>query len=328
MSYLTRTVRSLCKRHGIAVRTLPGEDLLELCFPDGRVRHVEPQRLDLNGDAASDLSRIKPWGLHFLREAGIRVPEFDYFFRNDRAQRLGSQRNEAAAVRYAATLGFPVVLKPATKSRGQGVVLANSEEEVRALLPSVLALDRMIMVQRFVAGEETRLVVLDDEVCLAIRKVPFTVTGDGRRSIDDLMIDRLAEVASKGIEVPQSASDPAFDRMLRRAGRSRGEILPSGENLVVGLTSGCRWGGEQLDVMESLPEAPKQLAVEITRQAGLRVCGLDMLCEAGKDPEDPASYVLIEVNSSPGLWTTVRMGPEGDAAATRFLERALLAMQR
>lgn len=327
MTYLGRTVQELCARHGITVRILPrSRGCMELRFPDGQVRHVEQHRLGLNTAAATEMSRVKPWGLHFLRSAGVRIPEFDCFFRDDEASRLGSAHTEAAALEYARTLGYPVVIKPATLSYGRGVVLANDDEEARRLVSAVATLDAQFMVQRFVRGNEYRVVVLDGEVKLAYRKFPFTVIGDGRRSIDALVADRLDTLARQGSEVTIPPTSGSFDRMLRSSGRSRTDVLAPEEALKVGFTAGVQWGGYLEDHLDVVPAAAREVAGAIAHKAGLRFCGLDLMLEAGGDPDDPAAYCLIETNSSPSFDIYADLGPLQHQRAVATIESALLAM--
>ena len=108
---------------------------------------------------------------------------------------LGMIRDRARVARTveADRVGeFPVVVKPDVGERGAGVSIARSEEELDARLAGR---EGGLIVQEYVPGEELGVFYYrlpGDErgrIFGITAKIPPAVTGDGRRSLDDLVLD-------------------------------------------------------------------------------------------------------------------------------------------
>ncbi|HEX6850257.1 MAG TPA: VTT domain-containing protein [Candidatus Polarisedimenticolaceae bacterium] len=120
-----------------------------------------------------------------------------------------------AAFRTADTAEFPVVVKPDVGERGEGVVIARDREALdRALREAT----RDVLIQEYVEGPELGVFWADDRVIsITEKRLPF-VTGDGRRSIEALVLDDPRAVAMAGIYLERLA-----DRLE--------EIPPDGERV-------------------------------------------------------------------------------------------------
>lgn len=104
-----------------------------------------------------------------LRESGIPVPERDPEFTN-----LNSARR---AIRSAQRIGYPAVLKPRTSPSGAGVSLnLLTEEAVAAAYVAANAYDHHVVVERYIAGESYRLLVVSGDVVAACRKPPIALS--------------------------------------------------------------------------------------------------------------------------------------------------------
>src|SRR5690625_1617824 len=97
-----------------------------------------------------------------LKEAGIPVPE---------GKEFTTANSEEEIIQYAASLGYPVVVKPTDGSFGRGVMSEiTTEEELRHSLQYVreqIEEDRII-VEKHIPGNDYRLYVVGDEVVGAI----------------------------------------------------------------------------------------------------------------------------------------------------------------
>lgn len=328
MAFLFDLVAPLARKHGIRFLNDPeseARDAAKLVYPDGTVRFLFKHWFDLNSAGAADMARVKAWSLHFLRRHGFPVPEFDYFFENGWAAEHDTGKNEAAAAAYAARLGYPLVVKPSCMSFGKGVHIVPGPEALEDTLRLVVALDPMFLVQRLARGTEYRIVVFDGAVRLAYRKAPFKVTGDGVRTVQDLVLERAQALRAGGTHAELEVDDPRIDSYLSSIGLTRGSVPAPGERVQVGLTANYRSGGQLSEARGLLPEHVARVAVEITRCAGLRLTGLDVLVEEERGPEAP--YHVIEVNGSPMFEGYAGLGPEQRQRVEAMVEDILLAMQ-
>ncbi len=59
-------------------------------------------------------------------------------------------------------------------------------------------------------------------------------------------------------------------------------------------------GGDSVDVTDTIHTAFKKIAIKLTKDMGLRLCGVDLMIE-GDITQKVKKYWVIEVNSAPGL---------------------------
>ena len=67
-------------------------------------------------------------------------------------------------------------------------------------------------------------------------------------------------------------------------------------------------GGDAYDVTKPIHPEFKKIAVKLTRDMGLRLCGVDLMV-AGDIRHEPKKYWVLEVNAAPGLDHYVKTGP-------------------
>jgi D-alanine-D-alanine ligase len=78
-------------------------------------------------------------------------------------------RSELNSIRDAhGSFGFPVVVKPRREGSSVGVCKVNNWDELSAAVESAFIYDEAVLVERFVAGQEIAVAVLDGEVLGAI----------------------------------------------------------------------------------------------------------------------------------------------------------------
>jgi D-alanine-D-alanine ligase len=70
------------------------------------------------------------------------------------------------------SFGFPVIVKPRSEGSSLGVAKASSMAELAQAIDTALALDEAVIVERFVAGMEINVGILDGKVLGAIEIVP------------------------------------------------------------------------------------------------------------------------------------------------------------
>lgn len=86
------------------------------------------------------------------------------------------------------SLTFPVIIKPLDDGHGNGVqVNITSIEELIQKLEKALPKYGTMIVQEQASGDESRVVVLEDEVLVAFIRVPPSVIGDGKSTIIELV---------------------------------------------------------------------------------------------------------------------------------------------
>ncbi len=90
----------------------------QMVYSNGVVRSMMGYLLDLNNTASTALSTDKEHTKFFLRRKGYKVAEGKTVFENGWAKEMNSSRKIPYAIRYAKQLGYPVIVKPNSKSQG------------------------------------------------------------------------------------------------------------------------------------------------------------------------------------------------------------------
>ena len=281
-----------CAEFGLAFRDLDGGSGLlfgvasrdrELHFGAGRCSWY-PQ----NSATASTLASDKYFASRILQAAGVPALGGEYFFLHDRyrAHRpAGHERGDA--IDHFRALGGSAFVKPLTGSRGDFAQAVHDEAALARYLDEVLKYHDAVLIQPIVEGTEYRVFLLDDEPLYCARKSPPSITGDGVRTVRELLAAHNDALRARGLS---PASLPANDRLLDTV-PAKGERreIPGRMNLSAGGTM-------------ALAPAPSDAAITIARKAaraiGLRVAAIDMFVDIDGTP---GRSEIIEVNSNPSI---------------------------
>ncbi len=298
-----------------AAETLGGRLVLEERFghvgryhaPGGGMRPIFGNALGLNAEAAAMLAADKSYTAEALRAAGLPAPRGMALFSPGYAERM-RLKNAAvaaalphgdAAARFAAELGYPVILKPNTGSEGRGVHRADSLAELRVDLEALFVTDDRVRLEEWVAGLDTRVTVLDGAVRLAYRRLPPLLAGDGARPVRALAEAALAELAGRHRGAKLALDDPRIMRALAAQGLALDTVPPEGAEIRLLDSANLSAGGRLEDLTGRLPPEAEALALRATEAVGLRFAGVDLRTP---DPRSGAAGAcVIEVNAAPGL---------------------------
>ncbi len=110
-----------------------------------------------SGPAACMCCTDKVLAKHLMRSAAIPTPSF-HSLREASIKELGAAD---ALGRVEATLGFPLVVKPASQGSALGVKFARNAEELPAALVGAFSYDRKVLIERYVKGRDLAVSVLD-----------------------------------------------------------------------------------------------------------------------------------------------------------------------
>lgn len=268
----------------------------------GRRHYFLDSRLDINTLGATEIAADKDYAAHFMRKMGYPVPEGEAFFSRGWAKVIRSKRDGRAALRYATKLGFPVFVKPNSKSRGLGVVKARTRAEFERAYSAAEKADRVVLVQRPYRGKDYRVVVIDGRVISAYERRPLTVTGNGRDTISNLLTELQKRFKKEGRDTIINLKDWRIARKLSSLGLTMRSIPEKDSRIELLDNANLSAGGESFDVTETMHPKFKALATNLTRDMGLRLCGVDLMIEDGiEKPPRKGGFVVIEINAAPGL---------------------------
>ncbi|HUY59888.1 MAG TPA: D-alanine--D-alanine ligase [Solirubrobacteraceae bacterium] len=95
---------------------------------------------------------------HAMRDAGIPTPDF-FAFSETAFKGLGAAQ---ALPAISSRLSFPLVIKPASQGSALGIKFARSATDVPTALVAAFSYDRKVLLERYVAGRELAISILED----------------------------------------------------------------------------------------------------------------------------------------------------------------------
>ncbi|MSU73569.1 cyanophycin synthetase [Candidatus Kaiserbacteria bacterium] len=305
---LAGMLQKLAKKIGARVVLEPEWKIAgQIQYKDGSNRYFRYNTLDLNPVGASDIAKDKDYANFFMRKMGYPTVRGKSFFSDDWCATIGSRRNTHAAYRYAKTLGFPLIVKPNSGTQGIGVALVHTKQEFYRAMKQIFKHDRVALVQKQVRGQDYRIVVLDKEIISAYERIPLNVVGDGRSTIKQLLTKKGRAFVASSRDTRINLKDPRIRNRLARQGLALPCILKRGERVFLLDNANLSTGGDAVDVTKEIHPKFKKLAVKLTKDMGLRLCGVDLMIE-GNVAQKPKKYWILEINAAPGLDHYVKTG--------------------
>ncbi|GAC1412096.1 MAG: hypothetical protein NVSMB66_0250 [Candidatus Doudnabacteria bacterium] len=314
-SFAARLFKRLASRAGVKVNVEPNGYVGQIVFPDGVRRYFRATNFDLNTLGASEIARDKDYANYFMKRLDYPVIPGKAFYSPEWARTLKSKRNPQAAYRYAKQLGFPVIVKPNSLSQGVGVAKVHDRKEFLRAVSAICKRDKVFLVQRVVSGQDYRIVVLDGRVISAYERLPLAVVGDGKSSIRKLVARKQRAFKLIGRDTVIDGADFRITNCLRRLSMNRSSVPAKGQTVELLDNRNLSSGGDPVDVTDSIHPEFRKLAIQLTRDMGLRFCGVDLMIEGGIS-QSPHKWWVIEINSAPGIDNYASAGKE----QTRIVE--------
>ncbi|SFH30422.1 cyanophycin synthetase [Modicisalibacter xianhensis] len=235
----------------------------------------------------------KHWTKQVLGDAGVPVPQ----------GRVCHSIEDALDA--ALDIGYPVVVKPLIGNHGRGVSTDILDEPaLRDAFAAASQRNSSVIVERFVKGEDHRLLVVDGKLVAAARRRPAHVVGDGQSTLQTL-IDRENQDPRRGIGhenlLTQIHVDEQSHRLIAQQSLTLESIVPNDEVIYLKPTANLSTGGTATDVTDDVHPEVKYTAERIARLVGLDIIGIDLLAETLTRPLDEQSAAVVEVNAGPGF---------------------------
>ena len=300
---LAKILRKIAPRIGATVLIEPVWNIVgQITFKSGRHSYFRYNTLDLNPVGASDIAKDKDYANFFMESMGyLTVPDSRAFFSDKWARAIGASRqNINAAYRYARKLGWPVIVKPNSGSQGVEVSLVHNAQEFFEAMRRIFKFDRVALVQKPVVGKDYRLVVLDDKIISAYERIPLNVVGDGRSTISKLLRKKQERFVATGRDTRIKTDDPRIAKKLKHQGLTFRSVPAKGKQVFLLDNANLSTGGDSRDVTTMVNPKFRKLAIDLTRDMGLRLCGVDLMIN-GHIGDANAEYWILEINAAPGL---------------------------
>jgi len=282
-------VDAATERHIPSIRLTDG-NLVQLGY-GARQHRVWTAETDRTGAIAEGISRDKDLTKRLLQSCGVPVPE----------GRIVESPEDAWEA--AEDIGVPVVVKPTDGNHGRGVsVDLMTRAEVEAAFKLADTEGSEVLVERFVRGNEHRVLIVGGKLAAAARGESVSVVGDGSSTIRQL-IDRQINTDPRRGEAEEFPLDlvlidknPSVVFEIERQGFTPDSILPENAPVII-----QRNGNVALDVTDLVHPDVVAVAALAARIVGLDIAGIDLVAEDISQPLDTQRGAIVEVNAGPGL---------------------------
>jgi len=263
-------------------------NLIQLGY-GARQRRIWTAETDRTSAIAESISRNKDLTKSLLNSCGVPVPE----------GRL--VETIEAACEAAEAIGYPVVVKPSDGNHGRGVFTnLASPAEVKAAYDVAVDEGSGVVVERFVQGNEHRLLVVGGRMVAAARGELATVAGDGVHTIDELVELQLNSDPRRGRDEDHPLNPIRLDSAalleLARQDLSPDSIPAPGVEVLI-----QRNGNVSFDVTDEVHPSVAAAVELAARIVGLDIAGVDLVAEDISRPLEEQRGAIVEVNAGPGL---------------------------
>jgi D-alanine-D-alanine ligase-like ATP-grasp enzyme len=190
----------------------------------------------------------------------------------------------------------------------------------------IFARDRIALVQVPVSGKDYRIVVLDDRVISAYQRIPLNIVGDGKSTIHQLLAKKQRQFVAAGRDTIIRAEDARILENLKWQGFTMRSVLGRAQRVYLLDNANLSTGGDAVEATAAVHPAFRDIAIHLTKDMGLRICGVDIMVE-GDIAEKPSKYWILEVNAAPGLDHYVKTGRAQQKIVEDMYLEVLKAMQ-
>ncbi|PAT35935.1 cyanophycin synthetase [Vandammella animalimorsus] len=287
----TGSIAQAALARGIPLRRLTRGSLVQFGW-GSRQRRIQAAEVDATSTVAESIAQDKELTKKLLLAAGVPVP----------LGRPVASLDEAWQV--AQEVGLPVVAKPQDGNQGKGVTV--NIQTFAELEAAYLAAEKygVVMVEKYLPGQDYRLLVVGNRLAAAARREPPQVIGDGQHSVRELVDTvNLDPRRSDGhaTSLTRIRLDDIALGQLQLQGLTPESVPEPGRKVVLRHNANLSTGGSATDVTDSVHPAVAASAVAAAQMVGLDICGVDVVCESVERPLEEQAGGVVEVNAAPGL---------------------------
>jgi len=214
-------------------------------------------------------------------------------------------RTEAGLRDAIDRIGYPLVAKPISGNHGRGITtdIRNWDDAIIAL-EAAKKISRSVIIEKFITGDDYRLLVINYKLVAAARRTPAHVVGDGRSTVQQL-IDAVNADPRRGYGhekvLTQIDVNDLTLGLLEEKDLTLDSVLPDGQMLKLKDTANLSTGGTAEDVTDYVHPFNIFMAERIARIIGLDICGIDIMTSDIGKPLHETGGAVLEVNAAPGF---------------------------
>lgn len=264
-----------------------------------------------DGLVANRLSGEKEVAKRLLRQLGIPTPA---------SRVIGADQDYRKA---AAEIGWPCAVKPLRGGAGRGVSAdVRDPEGLDRAVAAARKQFHLILIEKHLAGEDYRLMVIDGRLEVAVRRERPTLIGDGRRTVAALLAEHnLSRAGSSRTRryLSPVPDDAVLASTLASQGVSRDTVVPDGKTILLRTNANRSTGATCTDVLDQVHPQIRMMAERAATAFGYRATGLDYVTTDISRSHAEVGGGFIELNSTPGIYVLLAAGVTEDRIGALIL---------
>ncbi len=309
----TAAIVAAAKDRDIPCIRMNTDSLVQLGY-GARARRICAAETDRTSAISESIAQDKHLTRTLLKSAGVPVPE---------GRPVADVED---AWRAAQELGGPVVVKPLDGNHGRGVATnLTTREQITAAYEVAITEGSKVLVERYICGDDYRLLVVGNQLVAAAWREPAHVIGDGKSTIRQL-VDEVNRDPRRsdghGSVLSFIKIDPTAMAVLTEQGCTPDSVPPAGTKVLIRRNANLSSGGTATDVTELVHPEVARRAVDAARMVGLDIAGIDVIAKDISRPLREQGGAVIEINAGPGL----RMHLSPSKGTPRPVGRAIVDM--
>jgi cyanophycin synthetase len=288
----TRSIYDEAVKREIPVIRIGKQSMLQLGY-GRRQRRIEATLTDLTSSIAVDISCNKAVTKEILSSACIPVAKGNSAYNADEALNISKK------------IGYPVVIKPVDGSHGSGVTVGISDDDgVLSAYNEAAKYNTTVIVEKYIEGNDYRVLVINGKAAAASMRIPPSVTGDGKHSINEL-IGIENENPERGYGHEKILTKISIDNVMLSCLKEKGlniDYIPlPGETVILRRNANLSTGGTAKDCTDMIHPDNIECAVRSAEAVGLDVAGIDICTKDISKSIITEEGAVLEVNAAPGI---------------------------
>lgn len=275
---------------GIPHIRLNDGNLVQLGY-GARQRRIWTAETESTSAIAEGIASDKDLTKILLKSCGVPIPE----------GRVVNSPQEAWEA--AQDIGLPVVVKPSDGNHGRGVTLdLRRQKYIEAAYHVAEPEGSDVMVERFIPGDEHRLLIVGGNLVAAARGEVVSITGNGKSTVAELIQTQLNSDPRRGyeeefpLEIIDIEKQVSVQLELKRQDVTADSVPETGRQIVV-----QRNGNVAIDCTDEVHPEVAYIAALAAKVVGLDIAGIDMVAMDISKPLHEQGGAIVEVNAGPGL---------------------------
>lgn len=288
----TGSIVEEAERRGIPWIRLNKYSLCQLGYGANQKR-IQATVTSETSNIAVELACDKEDTKYLLEQAEVQVPRGEII------------RRESSLEDTCRYVGFPLVVKPIDGNHGRGITVnIKSYEDALVAFREAQKVSRAVIVEKFIVGEDYRLLVINNKLVAAAKRTPAHVIGNGKSTIQEL-IDEVNKDPRRGYGHEKVLTaikvNELTTTLIKAKGYDLDTVLADGEKLVLKDTANLSTGGTAEDVTDIVHPANVFMAERISKIIDLDICGIDVMTSDISLPLEETGGAVLEVNAGPGF---------------------------